>query len=138
MARIDLDIPDELLQKLAKAGKDPAIFFKEQLLEIATIQVSEPTPKQKFQSLAHQWRQETRHLSLMSDIVLNAAYQQIVGMGTPAVPMLLQELKKRPDHWFWALRSITGENPVSSDDRGHLSKMAEAWLRWGREHGYQC
>ena len=108
MARINLETPDELLEA------------------------------QKFQMLAKQWRDETRHLPLMSDVVLNAAYQQIVGMGTPAIPLILQELRNQPDHWFWALRSITGENPVSPADRGHVSKMAAAWLKWGREHGYHC
>ena len=74
----------------------------------------------------------------MSDIVLNPAYQQIVGMGTPAIPLLLQDLKEQPDHWFWALRSITGENPISPADRGRLPKMTEAWLQRGNDNGYQC
>jgi hypothetical protein len=26
--------------------------------------------------------------------------------------LILQDLKQQPDHWSWALRSITGENPV--------------------------
>ncbi len=74
----------------------------------------------------------------MSDIVLNTAYQQIIGMGALAIPLILQELKEQPDHWFWALRSIVGESPIPSADRGRLPKMTEAWLAWGREHGYQC
>lgn len=75
---------------------------------------------------------------MMNDIVLNRSYQQIIGMGKPAIALILQDLKKEPDHWFWALRSITGENPIQPDDRGRLQKMAEAWLEWGRQHGYQC
>ena len=66
-----------------------------------------PVPlDQKFANLAAQWRQETRHLSLISDIVMNMAYQKIIGMGTPVVELILQDLKRQPDHWFWALRSI--------------------------------
>ena len=98
-----------------------------------------PVPlDQKFANLAAQWRQETRHLSLMSDIVINMAYQKIIGMGTPVVELILQDLKRQPDHWFWALRSITGENPVEPNDRGRVGQMAEAWLEWGRQNGYQC
>jgi hypothetical protein len=26
--------------------------------------------------------------------------------------LILQDLEQQPDHWFWVLRSITGENPV--------------------------
>ena len=74
----------------------------------------------------------------MSDIVINTAYQKIIGMGTPVVGLILQDLKRQPDHWFWALRSITGENPVEPSNRGRVGEMATAWLEWGRQNGYQC
>jgi hypothetical protein len=92
----------------------------------------------RFEALATQWRRETRHLSLMNDLVLNSAYQQIIGMGKPAIVLILQDLKQQPEHWFWALRAITGENPIRPGDRGRLPQMTEAWLEWGRQHGYQC
>lgn len=142
MAQIEVEIPDDLLRQLGNEGKTPAEFILERLLTFSqqpTAQLqSEASITQKFRKLADQWQTETRHLSLVSDIVLNSAYQQIIGMGSAAVPLLLQELKKQPDHWFWALRSITGENPITPTDRGHLKKMSEAWLAWGKEHGYQC
>jgi hypothetical protein len=62
-------------------------------------------------------------------------YQRIVGMGTAAVPLILEELKREPDQWFWALESITEENPVPPEAAGRVRAMAEAWLRWGRERG---
>ena len=138
MAQISIDIPDGLLQKLADEGKDPAVFFQTHLLSVVADSTATSSLAQKFQALVNQWKQETRHLSLMSDIVLNTAYQQIVGMGMPAIPLLLKELQAQPDHWFWALRSITGENPILPEDRGRVAKMAEAWLQWGRDRGYQC
>ena len=137
MARISLDLPDELLQTAAQSGKTPAEFFRAQLLERSNAPDAAAARAQKFQTLADQWRRETRHLSLMSDIVLNPAYQQIIGMGAPAMPLILQALKQKPEHWFWALRSITGENPIPPADRGRLSQMAAAWLQWGQVHGYQ-
>jgi hypothetical protein len=36
-----------------------------------------------------------------------------------------------------ALRQIAGVNPVSPADRGNIEKAAEAWLRWGKEQGYE-
>jgi hypothetical protein len=136
MAQVSLEIPDEVLQQFVQAGKTPAEVLR--LVAVSgewqvTIDLS-----QRFESLAAQWRRETGHLSLMSDIVLHTAYQQIIGMGKPAIELILQDLKKQPDHWFWALRSITGENPIQPDDRGRVPQMAEAWLEWGRQHGYQC
>ena len=94
--------------------------------------------KDTFMKLANQWRSETKHMSLMSDMILHTAYQQIIGMGTNAVPLILEELSREPEHWFWALRSITGANPIKPEDRGRVRKMAEAWLDWGRQHGYKC
>jgi len=37
----------------------------------------------------------------------------------------------------WALPRITGADPVPECDRGNIAKMSAAWLRWGRDHGYQ-
>lgn len=138
MAQINIEIPDNLLEILTLQGKTPSQFVQERLQELSEMDSGQVDRAQQFQTLAHQWRQDTRHLSLMSDIVLNPAYQRIIGMGTPVVPLLLHELKQQPDHWFWALRAITGENPVQPCDRGRLPQMAEAWLEWGRAHGYEC
>jgi len=67
---------------------------------------------------------------------LHPAYQQIIGMGRSAIPLLLDELQQEPDHWFWALSAITGEDPVPLHMRGNVAGMTESWLKWGREHGW--
>ena len=56
--------------------------------------------------------------------------------GPAVLPLLLRELQERPDHWFWALRAITGEDPVATEDRGKLDAMTAAWLRWAEKHAY--
>ena len=68
---------------------------------------------------------------------MHPSYQRIIGMGETAIPMILNELDRRPDHWFWALYAITGADPVSKSTRGILSEMSKAWLEWGRESGYR-
>ena len=52
-------------------------------------------------------------------------------------PLLLRELERDPDHWFAALKAITGANPADPADRGRIDKLAAAWLKWGKEAGYQ-
>ncbi len=64
------------------------------------------------------------------------AYRQIVELGPAVVPLLLRELERRPNHWFAALRALTGADPVAPADRGRLGVMAEAWIKWGKERGY--
>ncbi len=89
-----------------------------------------------FARLADAWRRETAHLALASQRAMHPAYQRIIGMGEFAIPLILAELRREPDDWFWALAAITGDNPVAEEQRGRMAAMAEAWLRWGREHGY--
>jgi hypothetical protein len=48
---------------------------------------------------------------------------------------MLRDLEERPRLWVWALPDITGTDPVPASDRGNISKMSEAWVRWGRANG---
>jgi hypothetical protein len=66
---------------------------------------------------------------------MHPAYQRIIGLGTAAVPLILAELEKDLDQWFWALKAITGEDPVPPESRGKMREMADAWLNWGRKKG---
>jgi hypothetical protein len=92
--------------------------------------------RQRFDRLAEMWKRETGHLSQVTKRCTHPAYQQIIGMGAGAVPLILYDLKKSRDDWFWALSAITGENPINETDAGNVPKMTEAWLQWGRAKGY--
>jgi hypothetical protein len=88
-----------------------------------------------FKSLAGAWRDSTAVFS-RSDMMLTPEYLRIVGMGERAIPLILNELRREPDHWFAALNAITGETPVEETDRGRLDAMAAAWIKWGESNGY--
>lgn len=90
---------------------------------------------ERFQTLRDDWKSRTRHLSNTGQISLVFSYQSIIGMGPAAVPLILAELEREPDHWFWALEAITGENPVRDEDAGNMQASSEAWLHWGRKNG---
>ncbi len=76
-------------------------------------------------------------LSSTTGRAMHPAYQQIIGMGKEAIPLLLRGLdQQEPEHWFWALAAITGEDPVPPGDRGNVRRIADAWLRWGRQQGH--
>ena len=92
------------------------------------------TLEQEFLRLAEQWRAETMFTSSSTEKVMHSVYQRIIGMGPAVLPLILRELRQKGGHWFWALRAITGENPVKPEDIGRVKKMAEAWLKWGQEH----
>jgi len=92
--------------------------------------------KQRFNSLVKRWKRETIHFSLIEQMVLHPAYQEIIGLGKKAIPLILKQLKKEPNFWFWALRSLTGKDPVTKDMRGDVMAMRKAWLNWGKDNGY--
>jgi hypothetical protein len=70
-------------------------------------------------------------------MALCPSYQRIIGLGPAVLPLLLRELEREPDHWFWALKAIAGEDPVPGASRGKVREMARAWVEWGRQQGYQ-
>jgi hypothetical protein len=90
-----------------------------------------------FQRLAATWHKAVAHHSSSRIRDNDPAYQEIIALGEAVVPLLLRDLKINRRHWFVALRSITGANPIPKEDAGNIPKMVDAWLRWGREHGYQ-
>jgi hypothetical protein len=88
--------------------------------------------EKEYRALANEWHRETDHHSSTSIIQSHAALQKIVRMGAPAVPLILRELNEgRDGHWFQALRTLTGENPVAKDSSYDACRAA--WLAWGRK-----
>ena len=92
-------------------------------------------PGAKFQRLRVEWEDAT---ALMSSIhmFVDESYQQIVGMGMAAVPLILEDLRATGDQWFWALRSITGADPTKDETPGDTDAHAAAWIKWGEERGF--
>ena len=89
----------------------------------------------EFRRLADEWEAETKYLSNTVQIAMSEPYQRIIALGRPVVPLILAELRERPQQWFWALRMLTGVNPVPDDIRGQVRRMAEAWVTWGEQNG---
>jgi hypothetical protein len=93
----------------------------------------------KFQVLLEQWHAERGAMSSITEMSLCPSYQNIIGMGSSAIPFILGELKaegQEPDQWFWALRAITGESPVPEELQGDYVQMARCWLDWGMKNGH--
>ena len=108
--------------------------------------MSNPTPangvqvktlEATFHALVAEWKAARGHTSSINAWAKLPAYRAIIELGPPVIPLLLHELQTNPDHWFWALKELTGENPVTPQSRGILSAMAECWLDWGKEKGYR-
>jgi hypothetical protein len=88
-----------------------------------------------FRELANIWKAETGILSDITKKSMNWSYQQIIGLGLPVVPLILQELKVKPADWYWALSAITRQDPIKPEHAGNMAAMAQDWIRWGKDRG---
>ncbi|MBI3628045.1 MAG: hypothetical protein HY217_00365 [Candidatus Rokubacteria bacterium] len=55
-------------------------------------------------------------------------------MGERALPFIMQQLIRQPEHWFPALNAIVDEEVAPSNLA--FSEAVGAWLEWGRRRGY--
>ena len=95
----------------------------------------EATVSERFHRLAAEWKEQSRFLSNSAQMAMLRPYQQIIGMGPAVVPLILDELRREPDQWFWALESITEQNPVPPEAMGNVRLMAQPWVTWGEQQG---
>ncbi|MGA9408422.1 MAG: hypothetical protein WBW71_14905 [Bacteroidota bacterium] len=87
----------------------------------------------EFPKLVTQWREETFHLSSLTKIYAHPAYQRIMAMGTDGLSLVLSELQKKPDRWFYALKFMAGED-VAAGMKNEDARAA--WLEWGYKNNY--
>ncbi len=90
--------------------------------------------EQQFAVLAYQWRVDTLYVSAGDEVVAHPAYKDIIALGHPALPLILQALLLWPGPWFEALRTLSGEDPVV--DGSTFDEAVAAWLEWGKAHGH--
>lgn len=104
---------------------------------MTTNGVETKTLESAFQTLVAEWKASRGYTSSVNAWARLPAYQAIIGLGAAVIPLLLRELETNPDHWFRALKQLTGENPVPPESRAKVSEMARHWLAWGKEKGYR-
>lgn len=91
--------------------------------------------EERFRTLVSNWKKEIAFESSPTEILMNHNYLKIIGLGVPALRLILEELQREPDLWFLALESITGSDPAASEENtGDFKKISEIWLQWGRDH----
>lgn len=93
--------------------------------------------ERRFNRFVSEWRQQRNEFSSdPQELAMCPAYQKIIAMGPEAIPFILNELRCRPDHWFWALNTLTDTNPIRAEHAGNFNEMVNDWLVWGRENDY--
>lgn len=104
-----------------------------------SVLISDRIENQEFKhflQLKDKWKSETLYYSSSSHIFNNSAYREIISLGSKTIPWIIRELKKTNDHWFYALKKISGENPIKPDHYGVITKMKEDWIEWAQKNNY--
>lgn len=122
-------------RQVATQKNDPRRYYKVNNHNVSWLKTLKNVVR-KFDKLVAVWEKDTLLFSSTKSIVNHPAYQEIISMGELVIPLILARLRQQPDHWFHALKTISGEDPVNPEDRGNLPKMAKAWLTWGSKHDY--
>jgi hypothetical protein len=91
-------------------------------------EIEQSSVEEVFRKQVQTWKDETKHCSSVKKAVGHRSYLRIIGLGRPAIPLLIRELQERPDHWFVALESITGEDPVPPT--ATFDQAVQAWVDW--------
>lgn len=134
----EYQLPNLVAEAPSGEGPEAAEVLK-QILETYrhfVIPISRIGLPRMFLNLQTSWKREKELMSSLTEIVMNLNYQRIIGLGPQALPLILQSLREEPDYWFHALHAITGEDPVTPEDRGDIQAMTIAWLDWGLTQGF--
>jgi hypothetical protein len=105
----------------------------------ALLHSSKPVSRQplaeKFAELEETWRAETAFCSSTDALVTHPSYNAVIALGYEVVPLILRSLRTTPAHWFTALVTLTGTDPVPPQLKGNVPAMTATWLAWGKQQG---
>ena len=91
-----------------------------------------------FNKLAEQIKKDPGFSSHIADRVNHPAYEEVIRMGEPALPLIFQYMEEgKGGFWFHALTAITETDPIPKDLWGKIREMENVWLTWAREQGYR-
>ena len=89
-----------------------------------------------FVNLVKQWHLEPDLSSILAIKIENPAYGEIIEMGESVLPLIFREMETNGGHWTYALKAITGVDPLAEGILHNAQERRNAWLRWGRENGF--
>lgn len=85
-------------------------------------------------NLCAQWKQETVGYSSISKKVNNEYYREICNSAPlPTVELLLRDMQTEPNHWFVALKHLTGDDPTVKGSS--FEEATLAWIEYGKVNG---
>lgn len=91
----------------------------------------------EFDRLAQEATDASHFDSTLRLLLEHPSYLRILEMGPAAVPMVLRRMEEERGHWFHAMMTLTGANPIPFAARGRVPEMNRVWLEWAKDNGYE-
>lgn len=88
-----------------------------------------------FEAKTREWFEDTQWQSSIASMCAHHQFNNLVGMGEPILPLILEKMAAGDlhVHWFPLLKTISREDPVPLHARGFITEMANSWLSWGKQ-----
>ena len=91
--------------------------------------------KLMFDALEASWKNETRFLSSVNDIINQRDFQAIVSMGAQAVPFIGQSIETQPSTLVWALNMIF-KGKISEKKDLTITEACKLWVKELKRQGW--
>ncbi|MEZ4858536.1 MAG: hypothetical protein R2781_06970 [Flavobacteriaceae bacterium] len=107
----------------------PEINFKSAILNDDLFK--EVYLKDKFENLYSTWERNTKYKSSIAAIIEDDNFQEIINMGEDAIPLIIDEIERKPSVLVWALNIITGKS-LTSVGRSTVEDICKRWVKYYR------
>ena len=126
--------PTQRPMNLVLAGQVGNIVWSTPDLDESLRHALDSARRQLFEDLVTAWKAETVFVSSVTEKWSHPAYESIIAMGKPAIPLILEQIGDGERLWTQALLSITAENPAEATRTPEEAQ--QAWLKWGEVSGW--
>lgn len=119
-------------------GNLPVFVFAEQ--RDKTMSGTPTYLKDKFDTLADQWAAHCQSVMLSSNIndyLDHPTYDQLIALGKPAIPYIIERYKRDDLPWGFVLDDITGLRIIENRQRFSPPQVKKRWLEWWEQQSGQ-
>ena len=88
--------------------------------------------KDKFDTLIEEWENNTLFESSILNIIEDDNFQEIINMKEKAIPLIIEEIEKKPSVLVWALNIIT-DATVETKQRKTIEDICKIWVKYWNE-----
>ena len=93
----------------------------------------------EFDTLADEWdrhRQKVWYSSNIRDYLDHPAVRRLIGLGRPAIPLIIRRYRKDDLPWGFVLQEIAGVKIIEEPNRFSPDEVKRRWIDWWEEtHG---